>query len=87
MRRLGRTSRALAASLGGQAVEGLAHALPYLEEAALFAMEADSIAAVEERQTLAHRLRELALAAGQLSDRVSMRHFSHTGADVRALAT
>jgi uncharacterized alpha-E superfamily protein len=77
----------LAASLGGQAVEGLGHALPYLEEAALFAMEADSTDAVEERQTLAHRLRELALAAAQLSDRVSMRHFSHTGADARALAT
>jgi hypothetical protein len=29
----------------------------------------------------------LALAAGQLSDRVSMRHFSHTGVDARALAT
>ncbi len=84
---IGRDLASLAASLGGQAVEGLVNAVPYLEEAALFALEADTPSAVEERLTLAHRLRDLAIAAGQLSDRVSMRHFSHTGAAPRALAT
>jgi len=77
----------LAASLGGQAVEGLGNAVPYLDDAALFALEADTPDAAEEREQLAQQLRALALAAGHLSDRVSMRHFSHTGADARALAT
>jgi uncharacterized circularly permuted ATP-grasp superfamily protein/uncharacterized alpha-E superfamily protein len=84
---IGKDLASLAVSLGGQAVEGLANAVPYLDEPALFALESDSSSAVEERQTLAHRLRELALAASRLSDRISMRHFSHTGADARALAT
>jgi uncharacterized circularly permuted ATP-grasp superfamily protein/uncharacterized alpha-E superfamily protein len=84
---IGRDLATLAASLGGQAVEGLGNASPYLDEAALFALEAGTTAASEERLTLAHQLRELALHAGQLSDRVSMRHFSHTGADARSLAT
>ncbi len=34
--------RRLAASLGGQAVEGLGNAVPYLDDAALFALEADT---------------------------------------------
>jgi uncharacterized alpha-E superfamily protein len=84
---IGRDLATLAASLGGQSVEGLGNAIPYLDEAALFALEADTPAAAEERLQLAHRLRDLGLHAGQLSDRVSMRHFSHTGADARSLAT
>jgi uncharacterized circularly permuted ATP-grasp superfamily protein/uncharacterized alpha-E superfamily protein len=84
---IGRDLATLAASLGGQAVEGLGNAVPYLDDAALFALEADTPDAAEERQQLAHQLRALAAAAAQLSDRISMRHFSHTGADARALAT
>jgi uncharacterized circularly permuted ATP-grasp superfamily protein/uncharacterized alpha-E superfamily protein len=83
---IGRDLATLAASLGGQAVEGLGNAVPYLDDDALFALEADTPDAAEERQQLAQQLRVLALAAGLLSDRVSMRHFSHTGADARALA-
>jgi uncharacterized circularly permuted ATP-grasp superfamily protein/uncharacterized alpha-E superfamily protein len=84
---IGRDLATLAASLGGHSVEGLGNAIPYLDDAALFALEADTAEAVEERRQLARQLRALALAAGHLSDRVSMRHFSHTGADARALAT
>ena len=84
---IGRDLASLATSLGGQAVEGLSSAVPYLDDAALFALEADTADAAEERLQLAHQLRGLASAAAQLSDRVSMRHFSHTGADARALAT
>jgi uncharacterized alpha-E superfamily protein len=84
---IGRDLASLSASLGGQSVEGLSNAVPYLDDAALFALEAETVDAAEERQQLAHQLRGLALAAGLLSDRVSMRHFSHTGADARALAT
>jgi uncharacterized circularly permuted ATP-grasp superfamily protein/uncharacterized alpha-E superfamily protein len=84
---IGRDLAVLAASLSGQSVEGLGHAVPFLDDAALFALEADSAEAAEERQQLAHQLRELAIGAGHLSDRLSMRHFSHTGASARALAT
>lgn len=84
---IGRDLASLAAALGGQSVEGLANALPYLDEAALFALEADTREAAEERLQLAQQLRDLALNAGQLSDRISMRHFSHTGTDARSLAT
>jgi uncharacterized alpha-E superfamily protein len=84
---IGRDLAALATSLGGQSVEGLGNAVPDLDDAALFALEADSADAAEERQQLAHQLRDLSIAAGQLSDRLSMRHFSHTGADARAFAT
>ena len=84
---IGRDLASLATSLGGQSVEGLGNAVPFLDDAALFALEADTADAAEERLQLAHQLRGLAVAAGQLSDRVSMRHFSHTGADARALAT
>lgn len=84
---IGRDLATLAASLGGQAVEGLGNAVPFLDDAALFALEADTPDAAEEREQLAQQLRALAVAAAQLSDRVSMRHFSHTGADARALVT
>jgi uncharacterized alpha-E superfamily protein len=84
---IGRDLANLAASLSGQPVEGLGNAVPYLDEAALFALEADVPAAAEERLQLAHQLRDLAMYAAHLSDRLSMRHFSHTGADARALAT
>ena len=39
------------------------------------------------RLHLAARLQQLAVAAGQFSDRLSMRHFSHTSLDSQALAT
>jgi uncharacterized alpha-E superfamily protein len=84
---IGRDLASLAASLGGQPVEGLGNAVPYLDDAALFALEGDTPEAAEERLQLAHQLRQLAKAAAYLSDRLSMRHFSHTGADARALAT
>jgi uncharacterized circularly permuted ATP-grasp superfamily protein/uncharacterized alpha-E superfamily protein len=83
---IGRDLASLAASLGGQSVEGLGNAVPFLDDAALFALEADTADAAEERLQLADQLRGLATAAAQLSDRLSMRHFSHTGADARALA-
>jgi uncharacterized circularly permuted ATP-grasp superfamily protein/uncharacterized alpha-E superfamily protein len=84
---IGRDLASLAASLGGQSVEGLGNAVPYLDDAALFALEEDTSEAAEERLQLAHKLRTLAIGASQLSDRLSMRHFSHTAAAARALAT
>jgi uncharacterized alpha-E superfamily protein len=84
---IGRDLASLAASLGGQGAETFAGPVPVLEDAELFMLEGVDEAAVEARRAVAGQLRTLAMAAGQLSDRLSMRHFSHTGADVRALAT
>jgi uncharacterized alpha-E superfamily protein len=84
---IGRDLASLAASLGGQGVETFAGPVPVLDDAQLFALEGRDAAAIEARTVLAAQLRTLAFAAGQLSDRLSMRHFSHTGSDVRALAT
>ncbi|MEP7245527.1 MAG: alpha-E domain-containing protein, partial [Gammaproteobacteria bacterium] len=84
---IGRDLASLAGSLGGQSVETLSVTVPWLDDADLFALENDTEAADEARRSLAARLKDLASSAGQLSDRLSMRHFSHTGANARALAT
>jgi uncharacterized alpha-E superfamily protein len=84
---IGRDLASLAASLGGQGIETFASHVPALEDAELFGLERPDEAAIESRRAVAEQLRSLALAAGELSDRLSMRHFSHTGADARALAT
>ena len=76
----------LAASLGG-GEEGLRESVPTLGDSELFALEAEGPVAAETRRSLAARLHALAAAAGELSDRLSMRYFSHTGLGARALAT
>jgi uncharacterized alpha-E superfamily protein len=84
---IGRDLAALGASLGGQAVETFVAHVPVLGDDDLFALEKHDATAVEQRREVADQLRTLAAAARGLSDRLSMRHFSHTGADARALAT
>jgi uncharacterized circularly permuted ATP-grasp superfamily protein/uncharacterized alpha-E superfamily protein len=84
---IGRDLASLAATLGSQGAEVFAAPVPALADAELFALEGASEAAVRARHALAAQLRTLSFEAGRLSDRLSMRHFSHTGADVRALAT
>lgn len=84
---IGRDLGSLAASLGGQATEVFAPHVPILEDAELFALEMRTDVAMNARGELAAQLRGLAYAAGNLSDRLSMRHFSHTGGAARALAT
>ncbi len=84
---IGRDLASLAASLGGQGVERFTGRVPALGEAELFALENAHQSAAASRSMLADQLRSLADEARQLSDRLSMRHFSHTGADAHALAT
>ena len=84
---IARDLASLAVSLGGQGVAGLDGMVPLPGDAELFALENDSDVAVEARQRLAEQLKALAAAAGQLSDRLSMRHFSHTDGAARAIAT
>jgi hypothetical protein len=52
----------------------------------LFVLESEGDKALDARYALAGDLRALAAAARDLSDRLSMRHFSHTGAATRSLA-
>jgi len=66
---------------------GLDEAIPQLTDAKLMALESDGAEAVQARQSMAERLRALGWAAGQLSDRLSLRHFSHITQDAQALAT
>ncbi|HTY48620.1 MAG TPA: circularly permuted type 2 ATP-grasp protein [Steroidobacteraceae bacterium] len=81
-RDLGVLGRAL-----GLEPEHVAEPLPDLSDSRLMLLEGDGPAAGEARAALAARLMGLAAAAGALSDRLSMRHFSHTDLGAQALAT
>ncbi|HTY93885.1 MAG TPA: circularly permuted type 2 ATP-grasp protein [Steroidobacteraceae bacterium] len=69
------------------AEEVLGEPIPALTDSQLMVLEGDGPAAAAARAHLASRLQRLANAAGALSDRLSMRHFSHTSLDSQALAT
>jgi uncharacterized alpha-E superfamily protein len=86
-RAISRDLETLATSLGITGELGLDEAIPQLTDAKLMALESDSAEAVQARQSMAERLRALSWAAGQLSDRLSLRHFSHIALDAQALAT
>ena len=58
-----------------------------LSDEELLFLECDGADAARARQALAARLQGLAAAAGALSDRLSLRHFSHISLDSQALAT
>jgi uncharacterized alpha-E superfamily protein len=78
---------ALAASLGSNGAEALEEVIPELTDSELLTLDGDGQDASNARQSLATRLRALASSAGELSDRLSMRHFSHISLDLHALAT
>jgi len=69
----------LAASLKISADPGLDATVPEFTDYELLTLEDDGDAARAARQQLAARLLALQAAGAQLSDRLSMRHFSHTG--------
>src|SRR5450631_314541 len=66
----------VAASLGGSPDDTLDEAVALVKEMQLSAIEGDSPRAVRTRQSLALQLTGLAAAAGRLSDRLSLKHFS-----------
>ena len=66
----------VAASLGGAPDDTLDEAVAFVEEMQLSAIEGDSARAVRARQGLAEQLSGLGMAAGRLSDRLSLKHFS-----------
>jgi uncharacterized alpha-E superfamily protein len=69
----------LITSVGLAAEEPFARAVAELEEADLGVLEGTGYTAIAARQEFARRLTAINDAATQLSDRLSMRHFSHTG--------
>jgi uncharacterized alpha-E superfamily protein len=69
----------LAASLKISRDPGLEETIPEFSDHDLLTLEGEGDEARAARQSLAARLQALKAASGQLSDRLSMRHFSHTG--------
>jgi len=76
----------VAASLGGSPDDTLDEAVALVEEMQLSAIEGDSARALRARQDLSAQLRDLGLAAGRLSDRLSLKHFSLIDAEIRTVA-
>jgi uncharacterized alpha-E superfamily protein len=76
----------VAASLGGSPDDTLDEAVALVEEMQLSVIEGDSPRAVRARQSLASQLTGLAAAAGRLSDRLSLKHFSLIDAEIRTVA-
>jgi uncharacterized circularly permuted ATP-grasp superfamily protein/uncharacterized alpha-E superfamily protein len=66
----------IAASLGGSPDYTLDEAVAQVEEMQLSAVDGDSARATRARQSLAEQLDALGAAAGTLSDRLSLKHFS-----------
>jgi uncharacterized circularly permuted ATP-grasp superfamily protein/uncharacterized alpha-E superfamily protein len=86
-RAIARDLEILGTSLGITGEIGLDEAIPQLTDAKLAALEADGVEATHARQSMAERLRALGWSAGALSDRLSLRHFSHIAQNAQALAT
>jgi uncharacterized circularly permuted ATP-grasp superfamily protein/uncharacterized alpha-E superfamily protein len=76
----------VAASLGGAPDDSLDTAVALVEEMQLTALDGDSARAARARQGLAQQLNGLSAAAGRLSDRLSLKHFSLIETAIRTVA-
>jgi uncharacterized alpha-E superfamily protein len=76
----------VAASLGGSADNVLDETVASVREMELSDIDGDSARALRARQLLAAQLGALAAAAGKLSDRLSLKHFSHIDFETRTVA-
>jgi uncharacterized circularly permuted ATP-grasp superfamily protein/uncharacterized alpha-E superfamily protein len=76
----------LAAALGGSE-RGIDAPVPWLRESDLALLEAEGESAEAARRALTDKLMSLSTAAADLSDRLSMRHFSLIGREVQTLST
>ncbi len=76
----------IAASLGGSTDDSLDQAVAVLAQLELNSIDGDSAGAMRARQALADQLDRLAAAAGKLSDRLSLRHFSLIDVETRTVA-
>lgn len=76
----------IAASLGGSPDDTLDEAVGSVAHMELSAIDGDSARAMRARQGLAEQMVALANAAGRLSDRLSLRHFSLIDVETRTVA-
>jgi uncharacterized circularly permuted ATP-grasp superfamily protein/uncharacterized alpha-E superfamily protein len=76
----------IAASLGGIADESIDEAVSTVEQFEVVAIDGDSSRALRAREALAASLQELSGAAGRLSDRLSLKHFSLIDIELRTVA-
>src|SRR5271165_3833097 len=76
----------VAASLGGAPDSTLDATVAAVAEMQLSAIDGDSGRAERARQSLAEQLNELSLAAGRLSDQLSLKHFSLIDVSIRPVA-
>jgi len=76
----------VAASLGGAPDDTLDEAVALVEEMRSSAIEGDNARAVRTREGLAEQLSALSAAAGKLSDRLCLKHFSLIDAEFRTVA-
>ncbi|MEO7774747.1 MAG: circularly permuted type 2 ATP-grasp protein [Steroidobacteraceae bacterium] len=76
----------LAASLGGAVEDAMEDAIHRLSAAGLAQLEGAGEATRAARRELANALAALEASTGKLSDRLGMRHFSHTDRDEQTVA-
>jgi uncharacterized circularly permuted ATP-grasp superfamily protein/uncharacterized alpha-E superfamily protein len=76
----------IAASLGGTADDSIDDAVSGVEQMEVTSIDGDSARAMRARETLAEQLNALAKAAGRLSDRLSLKHFSLIDIEMRTVA-
>jgi uncharacterized circularly permuted ATP-grasp superfamily protein/uncharacterized alpha-E superfamily protein len=76
----------IAASLGGTADSTLHESVALVQELQLAALDGDSSRAARARESLGAQLTALAGAAGRLSDRISLKHFTLIEAPLRMVA-
>jgi uncharacterized alpha-E superfamily protein len=76
----------IAASLGGTPDDSVDDAVAGVEQMEVTSIDGDSGRAMRARQTLAEQLNALAHAAGKLSDRLSLKHFSLIDIEMRTVA-
>jgi uncharacterized circularly permuted ATP-grasp superfamily protein/uncharacterized alpha-E superfamily protein len=84
---IGRDLGVVAASLGIRGEPGLETTIPQVTDTDLMLLECEGAEAQAARQHMSDRLRGLVSAASSLSDRLSLKHFSHISLDAQALAT
>jgi uncharacterized circularly permuted ATP-grasp superfamily protein/uncharacterized alpha-E superfamily protein len=76
----------IAASLGGIPDDSIDEAVSGVEQMELTSIDGDSARAARARQGLAEQLTVLSNAAGNLSDRLSLKHFSLIDIEMRTVA-
>jgi uncharacterized alpha-E superfamily protein len=76
----------IAASLGGTPDDSIDEAVNAVEQMEVTSIDGDSPRATRARQALSEQLSALAGAAGRLSDRLSLKHFSLIDIEMRTVA-